>query len=198
MPTALRAQPRRVPVRDERTIKPPRGHRTRHPRQLGRVRHRRFRLSPGTGPGPAGFGSGPLSGQSMAAGVSGSERKPEYVQPASQAQVSPYSAYQTTPTPQANYTGPAGLPNAPQTWAPQVAPTYAAPSFNPGIIRAKQRSSQLQAMQQAAESQVGSKSSARDSVSKPDFSNESLEVLEHFGAEALPCLTSMLVLLKML
>ena len=36
-------------------------------------------LSPGTG--PAGFGSGPLSGQSMAGGVPGSLRKPEYAQP---------------------------------------------------------------------------------------------------------------------
>ena len=33
---------------------------------------------PGTGPGPAGFGSG---GESMAAGVSGSQRIPEYKQP---------------------------------------------------------------------------------------------------------------------
>ena len=36
-------------------------------------------LSPGTG--PAGFGSGPLSGQSMAGGVPGSVRQPEYVVP---------------------------------------------------------------------------------------------------------------------
>jgi hypothetical protein len=34
---------------------------------------------PGVGPGPAGFGSN--SGQSMAAGVPGAQRKPEYVQP---------------------------------------------------------------------------------------------------------------------
>ncbi len=32
------------------------------------------------GPGPAGFGSGTLSGQSMAAGVPGAQRKPEYAQ----------------------------------------------------------------------------------------------------------------------
>ena len=32
------------------------------------------------GPGPAGFGSGTLSGQSMAAGVPGAQRKPEYSQ----------------------------------------------------------------------------------------------------------------------
>ena len=77
----------------------------------------------GTGPGSAGFGT---PGQSMAAGVSGSERKPEYQQPlpgpgvtlglpADANTAGSYSA-------QLGFDGPSGSPD------------LSAPSFNPGLL----------------------------------------------------------------
>ena len=58
---------------------------------------------PASGTGPAGFGSGPISGQSMAGSVPGSFSASLNTQAAPpQAQV-PYSAYQVTPTPQTRY-----------------------------------------------------------------------------------------------
>ena len=78
---------------------------------------------PGTGPGPAGFGS---SGESMAGGVSGSERIPEYNQP--------------LPGPGVTI----GLPsdtNAPTNYASQLgfngsfgSPDLQSPSFNPELL----------------------------------------------------------------
>ena len=78
---------------------------------------------PGTGPGPAGFGT---PGQSMAAGVSGSQRKPEYVQPLPgpgftlglSGNADPSSGY----TAQLGFNGITGSPD------------FAAPSFNPGVF----------------------------------------------------------------
>ena len=77
---------------------------------------------PGTGPGPAGFGT---SGESMAAGVSGSKRKPEYIQP--------------LPGPGITL-GLPDDPNAPGSNTAQLgfngatgSPDFAAPSFNPGL-----------------------------------------------------------------
>ena len=78
---------------------------------------------PGTGPGPAGFGT---SGESMAAGVSGAQRKPEYQQP----------------LPGPGFT--LGLPddaNTPGSYTTQLglsspagAADFAAPTFNPGLL----------------------------------------------------------------
>ena len=79
---------------------------------------------PGTGPGSAGFGS---SQQSMAAGVSGAERKPEYKQP----------------IPGPGFT--LGLPSDPNTsgsytaelgfnGGPSGSPDLQSPSFNPGLL----------------------------------------------------------------
>ena len=77
---------------------------------------------PGTGPGPAGFGT---PGQSMAAGVSGSQRKPEYIQP--------------LPGPGITL-GLPDDPNAPGSNTTQLgfngatgSPDFAAPSFNPSL-----------------------------------------------------------------
>jgi len=78
---------------------------------------------PGTGPGPAAFGT---SGQSMAAGVSGSERKPEYVQPL------PGPGFTlglpNDANPAGNYTTKLGFNGA------FGSPDFAAPSFNPGVF----------------------------------------------------------------
>ena len=123
---------------------------------------------PGTGPGPAAFGT---SGQSMAGGIPGPQRKFEYKQP-SQTQV-PYSAYQT-PTPQAN-------PQANWASAPQV---MSAPSEAP--IYSPQVSTQTYSTAQAP---MQMQPQAQEAVSDgylSQISDESLEVLEHFGAEA-PC-----------
>ena len=79
---------------------------------------------PGTGPGSAGFGSG---GQSMAAGVPGSQRIPEYKQP----------------IPGPGFT--LGLPSDPNTSSsysaelgfnggPGGSPDLQSPSFNPGLL----------------------------------------------------------------
>ena len=78
---------------------------------------------PGTGPGPAGFGT---SGESMAAGVSGAQRKPEYQQP----------------LPGPGFT--LGLPSDPNTSGSYTAelgfngttgsPDLQSPSFNPGLL----------------------------------------------------------------
>ena len=77
---------------------------------------------PGTGPGPAGFGT---SGESMAAGVPGTKRKPEYIQP--------------LPGPGITL-GLPDDPNAPGSVSAQLgfngpigAPDFAAPSFNPSL-----------------------------------------------------------------
>jgi hypothetical protein len=99
---------------------------------------------PGIGPGPAGFGSN--SGQSMAAGVSGAQRKPEYVQP----------------LPGPGFT--LGLPdntNAAGNYSTQLGfngPTgsadFAAPSFNPELYGIRRQ--QPGAASGAARSQSGS------------------------------------------
>jgi len=84
---------------------------------------------PGTGPGPAGFGS---SEQSMAAGVSGSERKPEYVQPL------PGPGFTlglpNDANPAGNYTTQLGFNGA------IGSPDFAAPSFNPGVFGSRGQS----------------------------------------------------------
>ena len=77
----------------------------------------------GTGPGSAGFGT---PGQSMAAGVSGSERKPEYQQPLPGPGVTlGLPADANTPgsySAQLGFDGPSGSPD------------LSAPSFNPGLL----------------------------------------------------------------
>ena len=120
---------------------------------------------PGTGPGPAAFGT---SGQSMAAGVSGSERKPEYVQPL------PGPGFTlglpNDANPAGNYTTQLGFNGAigPPTSQPQAS------------TQAFSEAEVSQLVQQAA--QQGA-SQAQDQYLS-GISNESLEVLEHFGAEA--------------
>ena len=76
------------------------------------------------GPGPAGFGT---SGESMAAGVPGAQRKPEYAATPSQAQVS-YSAYHDANTPGSN-TAQLGFRGSRH---PVGSPDLQSPSFNPG------------------------------------------------------------------
>ena len=90
-----------------------------------------------------------------------------------QAQVQP-SAYQATPTPQANTQA---------AWASQ-APSYqaqtqysAAPTYSPQAL------TQAYLQQQVAEPQVQQSAQVRDAYLS-QVSDESLEVLEHFGAEA--------------
>ena len=78
---------------------------------------------PGTGPGPAGFSSG---GESMAAGVSGAQRVPEYKQP--------------IPGPGITLSVP-GDPNTPGSNTTQLgfngtlgSPDLQSPTFNPGLL----------------------------------------------------------------
>ena len=88
----------------------------------------------------------------------------------SQAQVSP-SAYQTTPTPQAT---------SQPSWASMQAPA-AAPTYSPQVsTQAYSESEVSQLVQQAAQQGAASASDAYLS----GISDASLEVLEHFGAEA--------------
>ena len=79
---------------------------------------------PGTGPGSAGFGS---SGQSMAAGVSGSQRLPEYKQPI------PGPGFTLGLSSDANtsgsYTAELGF-----NGGPSGSPDLQSPSFNPGLL----------------------------------------------------------------
>ena len=81
---------------------------------------------PGSGPGSAAFGT---SGQSMAAGVSGAERKPEYQQPLPGPGVTlGLPADADTPgsySAQLGFNGPTGTPGSPD---------ISAPSFNPGLL----------------------------------------------------------------
>ena len=77
-------------------------------------------LTPGTG--PAGFGSGPLSGQSMAGGVPGAERKPEYAQ--SLPDPGTILSYSNTDAPN-SYSGSVGFNGAPD---------LRSPSFNPSLF----------------------------------------------------------------
>ena len=78
---------------------------------------------PGDGPGAAGFGS---SSESMAAGISGTERKPEFAQPLPGPGFTlglPDNANTTgSYTGQLGFNGPAGSPD------------FATPSFNPGLL----------------------------------------------------------------
>ena len=98
----------------------------------------------------------------------------------SQAQVSP-SAYQVTPTPQAaTQASWASMPQAPQ----QQAQYSAQQTYSP---QASTQALMQQALQQQvaapAPAQVASQAPARDAYLS-QISDESLEVLEHFGAEA--------------
>lgn len=92
----------------------------------------------------------------------------------------PYLAYQT-PTPQASIQAPLG--SQPQAeWASQAMPTYAPQASTP-TYSAQEAAylSQLQA-EQAAQYQAAPASAADTYLSQ--ISDVSLEVLEHFGAEA--------------
>ena len=79
---------------------------------------------PGSGPGSAGFGT---SGQSMAAGVSGSERIPEYKQPI------PGPGFtlglSSDPNTSGSYTAELGF-----NGGPSGSPDLQSPSFNPGLL----------------------------------------------------------------
>jgi len=88
----------------------------------------------------------------------------------------PYSAYQT-PTPQAN-TPAQWASTAPQALAQQAQQTYSAPASTPAY--SEQQLAQMLASQQAAPNAAPSAPDAYLS----QISDESLEVLEHFGAEA--------------
>ena len=77
---------------------------------------------PGTGPGAAGFGSG----QSMAAGVPGSERIPEYQQPIPGPGVT--IGLPNDANPAGNYSSELGFNGV------LASPDISAPSFNPGLL----------------------------------------------------------------
>ena len=82
---------------------------------------------PGTGPGAAGFGT---SGQSMAGGVSGTQRKFEYKQPLP----NPGSVLGLPDTdPAVSAAGQLGF-NSPANSSPYGSPDLQSPSFNPGLL----------------------------------------------------------------
>ena len=91
-----------------------------------------------------------------------------------------YSAYQT-PTPQASIQAPLGSQATPQAWASQATQTYApqasTQAFSEGEVQALLAHQQNQIL-----SQVQSQAPADSYLSQ--ISDVSLEVLEHFGAEA--------------
>jgi hypothetical protein len=79
---------------------------------------------PGTGPGSAGFGSG---GQSMAAGVSGAQRVPEYKQPIPGPGFTLGLSGDTNAS--GSYTAELGF-----NGGPSGSPDLQSPSFNPGLL----------------------------------------------------------------
>ncbi len=85
---------------------------------------------PGTGPGPAGFGS---TGQSMAAGVPGTQRQFEYKQPIPSPGVT--LGLPNTDAPD-SYTGSVGFGTAGGTSPVFASPDLQSPSFNPGLYAA--------------------------------------------------------------
>ena len=89
----------------------------------------------------------------------------------SQAQASP-SAYQTTPTPQA-----ASQPS----WASMAAPA-AAPTYSPQVSTQGYSESEVRSLLSQQASQLQSESGSDNYLTQ--ISDDSLEVLEHFGAEA--------------
>ena len=95
----------------------------------------------------------------------------------SQAQV-PYSAYQT-PTPQA--ATPASWTSAPQTQ--QQAQYSQAPTYSPQASTQGYSANEVQALLSQQASQLQSAAPASDAYLS-QISDDSLEVLEHFGAEA--------------
>jgi len=85
-------------------------------------------LQPGTG--PAGFGSGPISGQSMAGGVPGSFRKPEHAT----SLPNPGTVLSTGDTnASGQYPGAVGFSSA-STMGPIGSPDLQSASFNPGLF----------------------------------------------------------------
>ena len=118
-----------LPVRDERTITLPGIDGT--STDLGESGAPG--LSPGTG--PAGFGSGPLSGQSMAGGIPGAQRKPEYAQslpdPGSILSAADPDASGKYPS-QLGLTGGASAAGM----GPSGGADLRAPSFNPSLLGA--------------------------------------------------------------
>ena len=84
-------------------------------------------LRPGTG--PAGFGTGPISGESMAGSVPGTQRKFEYAQSLPSPGTVLSLADTNTPN---SYTGAVGFTGQ------RGAPDLRAPSFNPGLYPAVQ------------------------------------------------------------
>ena len=124
--------------------------------------------------GPAGFGGNTsATGQSLPGGVSGAQRKSEYAQPIP----GPGTPLGLS---DADTSGQYPGARASQVQAPQVQPTYSP--------QASTQAYSDQAVQQllAQQAQVQSQSAP---VSAPDsylsqISDTSLEVLEHFGAEA--------------
>jgi hypothetical protein len=110
-----------LPIRDERTINIPGITGPGGTSNLGESGTPG--LSPGTG--PAGFGGGPLSGESMAGSVPGSLRKSEYAQPLP----SPGSVLSTG---DADTTG--QYPGSMGFTGQRGAPDLRSPSFNPGLF----------------------------------------------------------------
>jgi len=85
-------------------------------------------LQPGTG--PAGFGSGPISGGSMEGSVPGSFRKPEYAT----SLPNPGTVLSTgDANPTGQYPGAMGFSSA-STMGPIASPDLQSPSFNPGVF----------------------------------------------------------------
>jgi hypothetical protein len=104
-------------------------------------------LQPGTG--PAGFGSGPISGESMAGSVPGTLRKPEYAH----SLPNPGTVLSTgDANPTGQYPGAVGFTSA-STMGPIGSPDLQSASFNPGLFGATGRA--------AAADAAGSSKSAR-------------------------------------
>jgi len=81
---------------------------------------------PGTGPGAAGFG-----GQSMAGGVPGAQRKPEFTQPLP----TPGTTINVpTSQPGGSYSGTMGFGSPSASLSPNGSPDLRAPSFNPNLF----------------------------------------------------------------
>ena len=128
-------------------------------------------LSPGTG--PAGFGGGPLGGQSVAGGVSSPIRKPEYV-------VSLPDPGTVLGTGDADvssqYPGAMGF-SSPSSVGPAGSPDLLSASFNPNLRGPNTTGSQPRPRK-------AHKAQALSDSYLSQISDQSLEVLEHFGAEA--------------
>ena len=122
---------------------------------------------PGTGPGAAGFGSS----QSMAAGIPGAQRQPEYRQPLPGP--GDTVGLPTDANVSGSYTAELGFSGT------TGSPDLQSPSFNPELLGIRSELVQQACQQAAAQGQQNASDSYLNGIS-----DASLEVLEHFGAEA--------------